>query len=233
MNRNRQPAVITCKALEPYFREHMPAASFIDVYDISLHVRPDRLRQALQAAIDRVDGSCDPIYLGYGLCSQSVVGLSAKMSRLVVFTADDCIGIFMGHHESQKAHSLAFPGTYYLCRGWIGEGNGSVFDEHKVMEERFGRDRADKLMTKMLSHYTRLVHIIMPGSLTLDSDREYAKEKALLFNLEYMEIEGTDVLVREMLAGRFNSNMISFTPGDEIALGHIMNRKKQCPMEVA
>lgn len=233
MNSEKQPVIIACKALEQYFRLHMPAGTKIGVYDISLHVRPKNLKKTLQEAIAKVDGKYDPIYLGYGLCSLSIVGLRAQESSLVVFTADDCIGIFMGHHEKQRAHALKFPGSYFLCRGWIGDGNGSVFDEHQIMTKRYGIERANRLMKKMLFHYTRLVHIVMPDATNLDTDRDYAKGKADQFGLEYVELYGTDTLIQNMVADRNDSNIMSFAPGEEIVLNDILNCKTNGFLEVS
>jgi hypothetical protein len=45
-------------------RLFLPAEIETEVFEISQHVYPKELQQALQRAIDRSDGLYDPIYLG-------------------------------------------------------------------------------------------------------------------------------------------------------------------------
>ncbi len=223
---NRSSIIITCKALEHFFRRYASEETEIRSYDISLHVRPELLRNELQQAINIADGDYDDIYLGYALCSQSVVGLRSMHSRIILFATDDCIGIFMGDQCKQREYALAHPGTYFMCKGWIGDGKGSVFDEYTTMVNRYGQQRAERLTKKMLGHYHRLAHIVIPEDQGSLSDENYVKEKADLFGLEYTELTGTDHLISVMLSGRENSNIAVFAPGEQVSLERILATQK-------
>ena len=218
-----KPKVITCRVMLEEFRALMPEDTEFEVFEISQHTWPNTLRANLQAAVTKADGLFDPIYLGYGLCSQSLVGLSAQQSRLIVFRADDCIGIFLGSRQARRDLVLKEPGSYFLTRGWIADGAGSVFDEYERMEKRYGAERAMRIFKKLLAHYRQLVHIVMPGAENVHSDRLYASGKAAKFGLDYVEIPGTDELIRRMTEGVEDPEILIFPPGRTIALDDMLN----------
>ena len=56
----------------------MPEGMQHQVFDFGLHINPDRLRRALQEAIDAVSGQFDTIILGYGMCSQAIIGIQGQ-----------------------------------------------------------------------------------------------------------------------------------------------------------
>lgn len=217
-----KPKVLTCKVMQEEFASLMPEGTEIDAFDISLHIHPAQLRTTLQTAIDAADGIYDPIILGYGLCSQSVVGLVARKSRLVVFRADDCIAIFLGSRQARIGYSQKAPGTYFLNRGWIGDGIGSVFDEYARMEYRYGPGKAMTVFKKMMAHYTQLAHILMPDANSVELDRAYAKGKAAQFGLNYVEIQGTDALIRQMAEGEWSGEILVVPPGQPIELSAML-----------
>ncbi len=222
MGNQKTAKIITCKALENLYKAHACADTEIESYDISLHVNPDRLRIELQQAIDKADGLYDDIYLGYAICAKTVFGLKAKHSRIILFTTDDCIGIFMGDRDKQRQYATCHPGTYFLSKGFIGDGNGTIFDEYAEMIDKYGQQRADRLMKKMLAHYNRLVYIALPDDDNIESDRRYAQARAEQFDLEYLEIEGTDQLIRMMLAGIPDANIAIFEPGEVVSFERMM-----------
>ena len=209
---------IACRVMEAELRALAPADTEFEIFEISEHVRPDQLANRLQEAVNRADGRYDPIYLGYGLCSKAVAGLTAHRSRLIVFRADDCIAIFLGSQQARVKLAQERPGSYFLSRGWIDAGAGSIFDEYARMEKRWGAERAGKLFRKMLEHYTQLTHIALPGAPSLEADRSYAREKAAQFKLEYVEIAGTLSMMERLFAGQECAEIAVFAPGEPITL---------------
>ena len=49
----------------------------------SLHETPDRMPQLIQDQIDEIKSYASQIVLGYGLCSNVIVGLKASMQDLI------------------------------------------------------------------------------------------------------------------------------------------------------
>jgi hypothetical protein len=214
---NLRRFVIACATVIEEMLPLLPPDVGYRVLDFGLHTDPVRLRTALQKAIDEVQDLADVIVLGYGLCSQGVVGLRAKCT-IVVPKVDDCISIFLGSKSAYRAQSRQEPGTYYLTKGWIQAGD-SPFDEYEQMTEKYGKARADRLIALILSNYHRLA-LINTGQYELDRYREYARSKADCFGLRFEEIEGSDDLVRKMIDGPWDDEFVVVEPGETIRFDH-------------
>ncbi|MBS1181450.1 MAG: hypothetical protein H6Q99_1330 [Proteobacteria bacterium] len=216
------PKVIACQVMVNELRSLMPEDWAFESLEIGLHNRPRRLHTALQAAIDAADGLYDPIYLGYGLCAQATVGLSARHSRLVLLRADDCITVFLGSRQARSDLLASDPGSYFLTRGYIGDGTGSVFDDYPRLEKRFGRERAAAVMQDLLGHYRKLVYITMPGVEPPEDDRRYARTHAANFGLDYVEMEGSLALLKQMVEHDWSGDVVMVSPGQPVTLDMMM-----------
>ena len=184
------------------------------VLDFGLHRNPEALKRALQDAVDASLPTVETVILGYGLCSQAVVGLQANGCRLVVPKVDDCIAIFLGSSQDYKRQARAEPGTYYLTKGWIEAGDGP-FEEYDGLVERYGQEKAEWLMGKMLKNYTRLA-LINTGQYELERYRDYGRNTAARFGLRYEEISGSTALVEKMLNGPWDDDFVIVRPGETI-----------------
>ena len=84
------------------------------------HDTPAGGRQDIQQRIEAVPtGKYDAILLGYGLCSNILVGLRCAHTQLVVPRAHDCITLFLGSKERYQKLFSERPGTYYYTSGWL------------------------------------------------------------------------------------------------------------------
>ncbi len=214
------PKLIACKVMIEELLPLLPEPMETEALDISLHVHPERLRERLQQAIDAADGKFDPIFLGYGLCSKAVVGLVAHKSRLVVPKTDDCIELFLGSRKARLDLLAREPGTYFLTRGYIGDGASMLTEEYERSVARYGKERAEKLLDTMMRHYTRLVYIRTAHAANPDSDREYAQAMATRFRLRYEEITGTTEWLSRMMAGKWDEGFVVTQPGEILELRH-------------
>jgi hypothetical protein len=207
--------VIACATVIEEMLPLMPPGVDYRVLDFGLHVNPEALKHALQEAIDAWATSAEMILLGYGLCSQAVVGLRAKDCTLVVPKVDDCIAIFLGSGKAYRAQSRAEPGTYYLTKGWI-EAGDSPFNEYDSLVEQYGEEKAQWLMGKILKNYTRLA-LINTGQYELERYRDYSRRTAGRFGLRYEEIPGSNTLIKKMLHGPWDDEFVVARPGETIS----------------
>ncbi len=207
--------VIACATVIEEMLPHMPPGMEYQVLDFGLHVNPTALKQTLQETIDASALPFETIILGYGLCSQAVVGLKANNCTLIVPRVDDCIALFLGSAEAYRVQSRSEPGTYYLTKGWIEAGDGP-FEEYKALMERFGEEKAALIMSKILKNYTRLA-LINTGQYELERYREYTRRTAERFGLRYEELPGSDVLVKKMLHGPWDGDFVIARPGETIS----------------
>ena len=84
------------------------------------HDLPAKGRQEIQERIEAVPtGKYDAILLGYGLCSNILLGLRATHTPLVIPRAHDCITLFLGSKERYQTCFNERPGTYYYTSGWL------------------------------------------------------------------------------------------------------------------
>ena len=165
--------------------------------------------------IDREQDHYETLVLGYGLCSRAVEGLKSRCSRMVIPLVDDCIGLFLGSRAVHLNQLKSAPGTFFLSRGWVDKGI-TPFREYGYMLERFGPEKADRIMKALLKNYTRLAYIRMDETVNSNCHQAYARSKALEYGLEYKEIAGSPVLFDQLINGLGSSRLKVVPPGDEI-----------------
>jgi len=219
--------VMACATVIEEMLPLLPEGMQHQIFDFGLHVNPDLLRRTLQEAIDAVSGQYDTIILGYGLCSQAVIGIQTNGCQLVVPRVDDCIAIFLGSRSAYTTQCRAEPGTYYLTKGWIEVGD-TPFAEHERMIQRYGRERAERIMKLMLANYKRLA-LINTGQYELDRYREYARLTAERFGLRYEEIEGSNSLVKKMIHGPWDDEFVVIQPGESFRYEHFFRSEPALP----
>lgn len=207
--------VISCSTVaEELGRLGVPEEK-LTVLDFGLHMDPDKLKAAVQKEIDAVPGDCD-ILLGYGLCSNGVVGLRSDTHRLVIPRSDDCIALFLGSREEHLARLRAAPGTYYLTKGWVIAQSGPI-QEYERIRERYGEKRADKVVKALFGNYTHVV-LINTGNYNMEHYRDFAKAMAAFLELEFQEIPGSNRLLTKLLDGDWDSEFAVVEPGTPVPL---------------
>jgi len=203
-------------------RPFLPAGIATEVFEISLHTHPQKLRERLQQAIDASDGLYDPIYLGYGMCAKAVVGLVARKSRLAIPKADDCIELFLGSRKARAEELAREPGTYFLTQGYIGDGASTLLPNYQQSVARYGKARTEKLLDSMMQHYKRLVYIRMPQVSALETDRDYARKMAERFGMNYVEINGTVDWLARLAGETWGEDFVVVEPGQPIETWHFL-----------
>ncbi|MBI9043424.1 MAG: DUF1638 domain-containing protein [Anaerolineaceae bacterium] len=213
---NTHTLVMACATVIEEMMPYLPEGMQHQVFEFGLHVNPDKLRETLQEAIDAVSGQYETIILGYGLCSQAIVGIKANGCRLVVPRVDDCIAIFLGSRNAYNDQTQSEPGTYYLTKGWIEVGD-TPFSEYDHLAEKYGKEKADRIFKIMMGNYKRLA-LINTGQYEVEKYREYAGRTAEKFGLRYEEIEGSNTLVKQMLLGPWDDDVVVLEPGETFVL---------------
>jgi hypothetical protein len=221
---NSKTLVMACATVIEEMQSFLPEGMEHQVFDFGLHVNPDKLRETLQQAVDEVSGKYETIILGYGLCSQAIVGIKANGAKLVVPKVDDCIAIFLGSRKAYNSQTKAEPGTYYLTKGWIEVGD-TPFSEYDQTVERYGKERADRIYTLMMGNYERLA-LINTGQYELEKYRNYTQQTADKFNLRFEEIEGSDSMVKKMIFGPWDDEFVVINPGETFSMDQFFHFEK-------
>ncbi len=215
---NSRTLVIACATVIEEMLPLLPEGMRHQTLDFGLHVFPDKLRKTVQETVDAVPDDVDLVLLGYGLCSQALIGITARNFTMVVPRVDDCISIFLGSRSAYKTQCGTEPGTYYLTKGWI-EAGTTPFTEYDEMVKRLGPERSARVQKLMLKNYKRLA-LINTGQYDVERYREYARQTAERFELRYEEIEGSNDMVKRLIEGNWDDEFIVVQPGESTKYGH-------------
>ena len=190
----------------------------VQTLEIGLHDKPEELHKEVQRARDATEAGFDYILLGYGICSNGLVGIIARDVPLVIPRAHDCITFFLGSRERYKEEFTQHPGTYYYTCGWIEDKEGYQEQEESMLRsrqeaaqrarfaeyvEKYGEDSARYLIeveSSWLQHYDRAV-FINEGIGNIEGYRRFTREIAEHRAWQYVEITGSDRLLRALLSG--------------------------------
>jgi hypothetical protein len=238
--------LIACKAL---FRElcHVCSTSenAIDLTFIrqGYHNTPEVLWKTLQAEIDAVETGndlhsnevkgdnpsihtdFDAILIGYGLCSNGIIGLMSKKYPLVIPRGHDCITFFTGSKERYKSCFEERPGTFWYTASWFECGCLPTAKNYEDMGQYYrdrGYDEEDiefimESNKEWIEHYNYAGYINMPFYDNVKY-REYARKAASDFGWKYAEIDGDISLLASFVNGNWNPNdFLIVQPGQKVA----------------
>lgn len=208
--------VIACEVFRDEFLSFQEPGLEYRFLTQGYHRTPGQMPPAIQAAIDEVPVGADAIVLGYGLCSNGVVGLRAPHVPLVIPRVHDCIAMLMGSRKVYEEQAARCPGTYYLTRGWIEYGKTPYTEYRDVYLEQYDEETAAWIAREMMKHYQRVV-LIDHGLGAMEAYRVLAREMAAFFELDYEEMQGSLDYVRRLLAGPWdNDDFVVVEPGETI-----------------
>jgi hypothetical protein len=191
-----------------------------------LHNEPEKLRCQVQKALDRtadVQGrEYDASLLGYGLCSNGIVGLSAKIP-VVVPRGHDCITLLLGSREKYQEYFDSHRGVYWFSPGWIETDTqpGKERYEHTLKQyiEKYGQDNAEYLMQveqNWIKEYNWATYIDW-GLTNAQGEKEYTRSCAAFLGWNYDEIRGDPSLIQRLLDGEWTEgDFLIVKPGQKI-----------------
>lgn len=212
-----------------YVAAFSPHVVDIELIAKGLHNEPDVLRAELQRRLDALEpGKYDAVLLGYGLCSNSIVGLVSAHTRMVVPRAHDCITLYLGSAERYAEEFRRVPGTYWYTPDYIERSTessnivalGSDAEDDKMSAtyreyvEKYGQDNADYLMEVMgawRKHYSRAAYIETQEVKLPDYTakvRDLAERRGWTFE----QMMGSLIILRDLLEGRWDEERFLIIP---------------------
>lgn len=200
-----------------------------------LHNEPAQLRRRLSDAVDSIYAQLesgeleykpDYIVLGYGLCSNGVVGVRCRDIPIIVPRTDDCIALFMGSQERYFKEFSESGGAFWLNSGWL-EQSLRLFDTEDLQRrrwleyaEKFGEENADYLIEvegSWMSNYSTLGYI---HSSVYDAAENLAQARMEATKRDWRlhELDDDLRLLRMMVDGTWNDReFLILKPGEAIA----------------
>ncbi|MFC1713347.1 DUF1638 domain-containing protein [Candidatus Poribacteria bacterium] len=225
--------IISCHVL---WRELCHFASISqNVFDFrfmkqGLHSNPDILRKELQKAIDEVEDSYSAILIGYGLCSNGLVGITARSKKLVIMKGHDCITFLLGSKEHYREYFDDHPGTYWYSPGWIDSGSMPGKDRYeRTLQsyiEKYGKDNAEYLMEQQqgwFQNYSNAAYVDL-GFYDTEEFKAYTRECAQWLDWDCDILSGDPRLITDFLEGNWNSeDFLVVEPGEVVVASHDNN----------
>ena len=158
----------------------------------------------------------DAVILGYGLCSNGVVGVQSRTAALIMPKVHDCIAVLLGSVQRYEAEMDACAGTYYITPGWAKYGDTSLSAYKNEYLPKYGEEDARYIVEECLKHYTRIA-FIDHGVGDVDLGRAHAREFAETFGKRYEEIAGDLGYLRRLVSGPWdNGDFLTIPPGAAI-----------------
>ena len=192
-----------------------------------LHDQPDRLRAEVQSALEittDIQGRpYDASLLGYALCSNGIVGLTAQIP-IVVPRGHDCITLLLGSKDRYKQYFDSHRGVYWYSPGWIESGKQPSKERYqRLLKEyklKYGEDNAKYLMEveqTWIKEYNWAAYIDW-GLCDSQPYRQYTKDCAEFLGWNYDELRGDPALMQRMVDGCWNDDeFLVVRPGQKIA----------------
>ncbi len=222
--------VYLCAARSPHVVD-------IRLFERGLHNEPKSLRDQLQEAIDDAPASAEAIVLGYGLCGGATAGIEARGVPVILPRAHDCITLFLGARERYLeehgkvatywyvADQLERNDGYRPSVGGLAVGSDTDAGIEEVRAEyvaKYGEDNADYLMEVMggwRTHYGRAAFVAM-GVTDEATSEGAARDEADRRGWAFERIEGNLVLLRRLIDGDWNEDVLVLQPGERLAMSY-------------
>ncbi len=199
--------ILACSVMEKEFQQFRNGQMDFVFLDYGLHRVPEQMGQAIQVEIEKASNHpYDGIVLGYGLCSNGIVGIRSKVHRLILPRVHDCISLFLGSIESYQHQTKEHPGTYYLTPGWIEKGQ-TPLSKYESYEKSYGKETAQWVLHEEMKHYTRIV-FIDTGVYALESYRNEARRNAQFLGVTFEEVKGSPDMFRKLVCGPWEKDFL-------------------------
>lgn len=210
--------VFACRTLEEEVRTVLPGDVACEFLEYGLHNTPDKLREELQKCIDK-SPDFTTLLLGYGLCSNGVLGLRVPKQTLVIPRVHDCISLLLGSRSQYDKEFKQYPATYYLSKGWIKQKADPLSGFYRYCE-KYGEADALWIIEEEYKHYQRLVFIHTVGDST--EEVTYSRKVAKFLNVEFSEAAGSLYYFQGLVRGNWGPEFLVIPPGENASLFNFM-----------
>ncbi|ONI39638.1 hypothetical protein AN639_02480 [Candidatus Epulonipiscium fishelsonii] len=203
-----------------------------------LHNTPDILRQTIQDTINKIEEidkkeksshgekrrGYDAIIIGYGLCSNGVVGLTSSRLPIVIPRCDDCMALFLGSQEKYLDLFQNSSGIYWYSKPWMENGVMPCKEYFQKLYEHYlqeyeDEDTAQYLVEQESGYITQYSNLYFIKSSIYEDEQEAetAKQIAKEFEWEYNEAPSSMAFISSLVEGDWDDRFLVCNPGQKVA----------------
>jgi hypothetical protein len=208
--------IVACETLKQELLAAMEKRSCdypVTWVDAGKHTWPDKLRVAVQEAIDNIPLSYETILLLFGFCGNAMVGIEARNHRLVMPKAADCIPLFIGSRAERETYGTR---TYFFTEGYINSEGSAITDSSRIYE-RYGEEDGLYILKKMLGHYEDFA-VVDTGVFDVDALKARVEDFAKPLEIPVKLIPGSLRFIDALLAGGWQDDaFLVLEPGGKIS----------------
>ena len=189
----------------------------------SLHSVPSEMSGKINKGLEEVKAKgVEGVRLGYGLCSNGVVGVETERP-LVMPRCHDCIAMLLGSPKRYFEMFRKYPGTYFLTEGWIRNNADPLTTVEVKYAPRMGEKKAFRGMSLELANY-KTICFVNNGVGDSGKVRARTKENCQAFKKEYMEVDSDLNYFKTLIDGpHAEDDFISIASGEHILNDYFYN----------
>ena len=156
------------------------------------------------ACLGEPDGATR-LALGYGLCSNGLVGVKADRP-MVVPKCHDCIAMIVDSPVKYRQLFSQLPGIYYLSSGWLAVGKDPLTIMEGEYTDSVGREDTEWVMKIELTHYTHFCYL-RNGLGPDDGNKNRVLANCRAFGKEYMELHCSLDYFKQLIEGPYSEKI--------------------------
>ncbi|MDR1676907.1 MAG: DUF1638 domain-containing protein [Deltaproteobacteria bacterium] len=188
-NKMEELGLVACDVVRTEFEKALAGRPVTTRFlEYSLHSTPNLMSGRIMEALGEFKAQgIRKVLLGYGLCSNGVVGVASE-GGLVMPRCHDCIAMLLGSPKRYFEIFRKNPGTYFLTEGWIRNRGDPLSSVEYKYTPRMGEKKALRGMSLELANYKTFC-FVNNGVGDREAVRERTKENCKVFKKEYLELE--------------------------------------------
>ncbi|MFW6007011.1 MAG: DUF1638 domain-containing protein [Bacillota bacterium] len=195
------------------------------------HDDSDNLKKLIQEKIDETEEdevNYDAILMGYGLCGNSILGITSSKIPLVVPRAHDCCTIFLGSREKFKKHFGDRLSSRWSSPGYLERGESMFRDSdddelyymdqsYQDLVEQYGEENAKYVWEQLHPDMEddNLIYIDIPEFQDLGYEEKIKKE-AEETGKKFEKIPGDMRIIENLIFGNWEEDFLVVNPGEKI-----------------
>lgn len=203
-------------------------AEFISM---GMHLNPEKLNKELQEEIDRTRKEYQAVLLLYGLCGNSILGLTAREIPIIIPRVHDCCTLFLGSRKKfvenfEGKQSSEWYSSDYLDElkkqkdaGYFKEEHWYYGLEYEKLVEEYGEDNAKYIYETIYGQSEKSeIVFIKTGHEKDNVNLIKLEKKAAEKGIKVLELEGSYHMVKNLLWELFSEeDYLVVPPGYSVA----------------